>query len=447
MERGNQRTSGLLAAALLVAVAFGGWQWRQRAEAETMLAAQYQRAFYELLSQVENTEVLLAKSLVAATPQAQGIHLTDVWRQAFGAQANLNQLPLHDVSLLRTSRFLTQAGDYAYALARQAARGQGVTQEQWDQLEQLKRQAGLVAGQLQSVVADAQRGVLTWREVRRLANRRLARGSNGFRDGFERLELELTEFPTLVYDGPFSDHIEQREPKGLSGTPVSPEEAARAAREFSPVANVVSARVVGEVEGPLAAYVVRLEHEGGSSVEVHVTRRGGHVVQLFHNRDAGEPALALEEAVTRAREFLAHRGMAEFEPTWASAVQGRAVIPFVAVQEGVRLYPDLVKVTVALDDGAIVGYEALGFLMNHHERRLPEPQLTEAQARERIHPALDTAGGRLAVIPLETLDEVLTWEFPGQLDGDPYVVYINAVTGAEERILKLLPTGEGTLAL
>ncbi|MFS8544430.1 MAG: germination protein YpeB, partial [Limnochordales bacterium] len=198
------RTVGLLAVGLVAALAFGGWQWWQREQAETMLAAQYQRAFYELLSQVENTEVLLAKSLVAASPGQQVIHLTDIWRQAFGAQANLNQLPLTDISLLRTSRFLTQAGDYAYALARRAARGESVTPEQWEQLEQLKRQAGLVARQLQSVIEESRRGQLTWQEVRRLANRRLARGENRFRDGFERLELQLTEFPTLIYDGPFS---------------------------------------------------------------------------------------------------------------------------------------------------------------------------------------------------------------------------------------------------
>ncbi|HLT58373.1 MAG TPA: germination protein YpeB [Limnochordales bacterium] len=448
MEGRMGRTVGLLAVGLVAALAFGGWQWWQREQAETMLAAQYQRAFYELLSQVENTEVLLAKSLVAASPGQQVIHLTDIWRQAFGAQANLNQLPLTDISLLRTSRFLTQAGDYAYALARRAARGESVTPEQWEQLEQLKRQAGLVARQLQSVIEESRRGQLTWQEVRRLANRRLARGENRFRDGFERLELQLTEFPTLIYDGPFSDHIERRDPRGVTGSMVSREEAVRIAREFVPLRDPARVQVTGEVEGPIPAFAVRVEREGGGpAVELHVSRRGGHVVWMLDGRGAGEPALSLEQAVDRAREFLAQRGMGGFAPTWATAAQGRAVIPFVLVEDGVRIYPDLVKVTVALDDGAVLGYEALGFLMSHHQRQLPRPRLSEAEARERVHPALRTDGGRLALIPLETLEEVLTWEFPGELDGDPYVVYINALTGAEEQILKLLPTGEGTLAL
>ena len=442
------RTALLLAAALLAALAFGGWQWRQRVQAENMLTAQYQRAFYELFSQVENTEVLLAKSLVAASPRQQVLHLTDVWRQAFGAQANLNQLPLSDISLLRTSRFLTQVGDYAYALARRAARGEGVTTAQWQQLDELRRQAGAVVRQLQAVVEDSQRGPNTWREMQRLASRRVGRGANSFRDGFERLELQLTEFPTLVYDGPFSDHIERREPRGLTGEDISEARAQEVARAFAPIADPEAVRVTGQVEGPIPAYVVRVERAGGGpGIEMHVSRRGGHVVWMLDERGGGEPALSLEEAVARAREFLTERGMAEFEPTWASAAQGRAVIPFVWLQDGVRVYPDLIKVTVALSDGAVVGYEALGFLMSHQARSLPSPRLSEAEARARVHPALNTGPGRLAVIPLETLEEVLTWEFPGELDGEPYLVYINAVTGAEEQILKLLPTSEGTLAL
>ncbi len=225
------------------------------------------------------------------------------------------------------------------------------------------------------------------------------------------------------------------------------EEAVRRAREFAAAGEAATAWVTGMVEGPIPGYAVRVERAGGDAVDLHISRRGGHVVWMLAGRDVGAPRIEVTEAVERARSFLADRGMVSFEPTWATWAQGRAVIPFAYVQDGVRIYPDLVKVTVALDDGAVIGYEALGFLMSHYSRTLPEPALSENDARARLHPALTVQGGRLAVIPLETLEEVLTWEFPAELDGDPYVVYINAVTGAEEQILKLLPTGEGTLAL
>ena len=54
---------------------------------------------------------------------------------------------------------------------------------------------------------------------------------------------------------------------------------------------------------------------------------------------------------------------------------------------------------------------------------------------------------RLAVIPTETLDEVLTWEVPASYGGDRFLVYINAQTGDEEQILRIVRTSEGETTL
>ena len=43
------------------------------------------------------------------------------------------------------------------------------------------------------------------------------------------------------------------------------------------------------------------------------------------------------------------------------------------VQDGVTCYPDLIKVGISLESGALTGFEAAGYLMNHRERELPEP--------------------------------------------------------------------------
>ena len=43
--------------------------------------------------------------------------------------------------------------------------------------------------------------------------------------------------------------------------------------------------------------------------------------------------------------------------------------------------------------------------------------------------------------------ERLTYEFKAKMDGEDFLVYINALTGEEERIFKLLHTPGGTLVL
>lgn len=447
MERRWRAATIVLSVLLLASLLWGALQWSERARAESLQAAQFQRAFFELVAQVEQTQVLMAKSLVAGSDGQRVIHLTDVWRQAFGAQANLNQLPLGTISLMRTSQLLTQAGDYAYLLARRAAKGESISDEQWETLSQLQRQVGLIAEHLHDVVDTAARGGMSWREMQRLTRRRLEEGPNEFRDGFERLELQLVEFPTLIYDGPFSDHIIQREPRGLTGADIDAAQARRIAAEFLPYEVAVDdVHDRGEVEGPVDAFKVRVVRREGL-IDLDISRRGGHVVWMLDSRAVSESNISVDHAIARAAEFLADRGMSDMVATWATEVQNRVVIPFALVQDDVVVYPDLVKVTVALDNGEIIGYEALGYLMAHHERDLPSPAFTEAEARERVHPALSVGEGRLALIPLETLAEVLTWEFPADLNGDPYLVYINAVTGDEEQILKLLTTNEGTLVL
>src|SRR5690625_5281732 len=51
-------------------------------------------------------------------------------------------------------------------------------------------------------------------------------------DDFLRMDRQMAEFPTLVYDGPFSDHMDEREPQGLGEGVISAAEANTIAREF-----------------------------------------------------------------------------------------------------------------------------------------------------------------------------------------------------------------------
>lgn len=447
MERTWRRATGVLSVLLLASLVWGGWQWRERARAETWQAAQYQRALFELVAQAEQTELLLGKALAAGSDGQRVLILTDVWRQAFGAQANLNQLPLGSAVLLRTSQLFTQTGDYAYMLARRAAQGQPLSEEERATLAELRKQIGLVVQQLHEVVAAAAGGSMTWREVQRLTRRNLDDAPNSFRDGLARLENQLVEFPTLIYDGPFSDHIQQREPKGLTGPEIDLAEAQRVALRFLPYElSLDDVYDRDQADGPIPSYGLRVSRREGF-IDLDVSRQGGHVVWMLDSRRVEESRLTVEEAIQKAIAFLAERGMPDMTPTWASVVAHRVVVPFAYVQDGVVVYPDLVKVTVALDNGDVIGYEAMGYLMSHHQRDIPAPVLSEGDARERVNPALNVGEGRLAVIPLETLEEVLTWEFPAELDGESYIVYINALNGDEESILKLLSTSEGSLVL
>ena len=115
---------------LMVMGAIGIWGNTQRLanrNTEIFLDNKYQRAFFDLTDQVQSLEVLLSKSMVAADPRLDLSLLMDLRQQAAFAQSNLGQLPLVDSLATRTSKFLTQVGDYADSLARQV-RGRSLKQ-------------------------------------------------------------------------------------------------------------------------------------------------------------------------------------------------------------------------------------------------------------------------------------------------------------------------------
>src|SRR5690606_8467533 len=117
------------------------------------------------------------------------------------------------------------------------------------------------------------------------------------------------------------------------------------------------ASVVRRVDGEIEAYGVEIRPRGSEDpvFVLDVTVKGGHVVWMLDREPASETNVEIEEAVERARQFLAMRGYENMVPTYAARSDHRAVIPFVPEVDGVLIYPDLLKVSVSLETGDVAG--------------------------------------------------------------------------------------------
>ncbi len=56
------------------------------------------------------------------------------------------------------------------------------------------------------------------------------------------------------------------------------------------------------------------------------------------------------------------------EPNYYLRYDGTVLFNFVYKEQNITIYPDLVKVKVALDNGEIVGFDASTYYLNHHNR-------------------------------------------------------------------------------
>ncbi len=447
-RRNFVRAASFSTAAVLVLVGLA-WQGQAQAVAyRRLLTTGYQHSFTELTDQMEGLDTALQKGQYASSPTLLAALCAEVYSRAAAAQVALGELPYSNVELGETAAFLSKTGDYAYSLARQSVSG-GPDEEERATLEQLAATSKELSQRLDVLREQLNDHAFTLETVLE-AEKRLAAHEHGAApagSAFEAMEKEFPELPVLLYDGPFSEHLTGRAPKFLEGKPqISQEEAKEKAGAFLDRApSLFTISSVGS--GALPTYSLSLETEE-ESVWLEVSQQGGAPVTLLISRHFGVPQVSRENALTIARNFLLERNFQDMQETYTLTQGGSFTVNFAPVQNGVLCYPDLIKVTVALDTGEVTGFEASGYLTHHTERTLPSPVLSQEEARAALVPSLTVLAHQLALIPTAGEYEVLCHEFKCEApDGSHILVYVNAQTGAEEKILLLLEDENGTLVL
>lgn len=439
------------AAAFAVSVGFGVQGYARAEDYRRQLDNGYRQAFTELTTAAGELDAALEKVTYATTPALFATLCAQAYATAQAAQSALGELPYGNVELEQTAAFFAKAGDYAMAMAR-GTNGEGVcTDENRETLRGLAAAAGELSATLQELQLQLDGGALHPEDVAAVEARLAAAAEDGGQitggSAFQTVEADFPQVPTLIYDGPFSEHLSSRTPQMLEGLPqVTEEEARRAAAAFAGLrAEVFTPTSDGA--GNLPAWGFSALADGGE-LYVEITKQGGQVLQMLSSRPVGEAALSRKEGVEQAAAFLDAHGYQDMAPSYFLEGDGILTVHFAPVLDGVYCYPDLVKVGVALDNGDVVSFEAHGYLMNHGAREPAAPAVSADEAAERVDPSLTVLSRQLALIPTGGEYEVLCHEFKCQnADGGHVLVYVNAATGQQERILLLLEDENGTLVI
>lgn len=452
----------VLALALVGACIYGAEQSARAETLERSVQSSYRQAFLELNDNINDMQVSLKKLMVVSSPKQHVLLLDDVWRLSGAAEANLAGLPVSHPDAEAFNRFVVQTGDYARSLTTRILSGAVLQQEDREQLAALYEASVQTARELERRLqeedfplealtgdgfylaseADAQQDG---------TNAGPGGGSNagpGEGGGSQQEdEGSITNYPTLIYDGPFSESTEKAEPRGLPEGEIDESAALQAAARY--VGG--SLQIEDTADGSIPTYEIAGTDADGRSVELAVTRQGGQVLWMMAEVQGGAEGVPeeSESAAMRdaAKAYLDARGYEGMEATYAQFYSGVGVFNFASVQGGVILYADLVKVYVERQSGKIVGVDAYNYLFNHTDRQLPMSAVTEDEARERVSESLEILSVRLALIPKTATTETLCYEFKGRLNDADFIVYINAVTGDEEEIFEIINSDEGQLVV
>jgi len=434
----------------LIAV-WGMYQLKSEMEFHQKTENQYNRAFFETVEYVQNVETLMAKSMIANTREQGIINLSEVWRQANLAQANLGQLPISQLALENTAKFLTQISDFSYSLVKQNLNGGKITQKQMDDMKTLYDYSEKMSNNLNQLQAELGQGRIKWGELVKKGTPIFNSSSKNFTTKqFENLEKDFKEFPSLIYDGPFSDGLRNQQPMGLTGDNIKQSQAKEAAVKFIGIDKVKDIKPMGTTEGTIKTFNFQAGLKSSpamDSVVIGISKKGGHPLLYIFNKKIERESVNVEQAKAAAKKFLESRGFNNMEETYYLKEDGVATINFAYSEKGVTIYPDLIKVKVALDDGEIVGFESKAYLTSHRERKIGNPKITQEQAKKIINPKLKVFSSGLAIIPTPGRAEKLTYEFKGKVEGRDFIVYVNADTGKEEQILLIINTPNGILTM
>lgn len=439
------RITSFAIAILAVLSIFGFTNWKRAQAAERKLEYQYLKSIDDLGNYLDNIQNALTKTMYAGTEQTMTNLTSKLWRESGFAKECLAALPISTLNLEATYKYLSQLGDYAVSLSKKMSSGGTITEEERQNLVQMKEYASEFLQQV-LITQDAIRtGSISFQEVSDDAKGVVAATNTNshFSDGFAEFEEGFTSYPTLIYDGPFSDHILQKEPEMIKNLPeISKEEA----RQYAAKACGLSAEQLQDdtdEEGNMPSYCFT-----GENINLAVTKKGGLLSYYIKNRTVETQEKSAEECIYIAESYLETLGIPTMKYTYYEIDNNVITVNFAHVEGDVTCYTDLAKVSVAMDNAEIVRYDARGYITNHLTRTDLIPKISREEAQQSLSPMLNVKQVQTVLIPSEGLNEVLTYEFDCYSEQDEHVlVYINAETGQEQQILILYTDENGTLTL
>jgi len=428
---------------IVAGVALFSYQAKVSADYKTRLDAQYTRAFDDLTEYVSTIETSLFKCAAVTEPKSVVRLANDIYAKAASASTCLGQLPLSDTNLENTAKFLSQVGDFTYMLALSYMDTPVVTPQQRQTMLDLSRYAVTLESGLYDMQQRLYSGAVSFGTPS---------GNHGdaLAGDMEQLEAQFQDYPSLIYDGPFSDHVQDKEPLFLqNANDISMEDARARLATFLDPSFLSDVSYDGEVGGRLPTYMFSARPKGqdGRVITVQITKKGGMLLQILDNRSVSTQNIEMDAAKNNANRYLESIGISSMRDSYFEIKDNIATINFAYASQDVLYYPDLVKVRVAMDNGEILGMEAGGYIANHADRVFPAPKIPAEDAQKRLSPALFVENVQLAVIPRDTQDEAFCWEFKCKMEDHTFLIYLNTETGAEEDVLMLLETDGGMLTI
>lgn len=405
----------------------------------TKLENIYQSNFYSLLDSVNNLENKLSKTINSNASSYQRKTLLEASQNASEAQIAVASLPLKDNDIQDTVKLVNQVGGYTQVLADKLI-DENMTNEDRQTLSEVHQSILSLKNQLNDFARKIENDYSILN-----ASLSLVDDGNVFAQNLSSLKEQNVEYPTMIYDGPFSDSVTNVAVKGIKGNKISKDEAKnKLLKNFKTASSV---EYEGETNGRFETYNFRVTNTDDEMMFVQVSQIEGNILTISGAGKDGEASVDRAGAREIALSFAEENGIKGATVVWTDTIKNDIYFNIAPTQSGIILYPDLVKVKVNAVSGSVVGYDATPYFTNHTARELDKGSLSLSTAKGKVPPEFEIINARVVLSPLDYNREVVCVEVEAEKDESTYYFYFNSSNGDLENVLKVINTDDGNLLM
>lgn len=401
----------------------------------------YRSEYFKLLDSVLDIETDLSKMKVASTDAMQTELMVDTAINAELAGQSLNALAQGEYQLEATIKFCNQIQDFAKYIIKKIDYDEPLTDEDYATIDELYDAALELGKRLNSMQGNMQTDGYYFVEA--------VGDEDPFEDIVSGVDGSAVNYPSLIYDGPFSDGLEDPEPHALQGEEVTKEEAAEKVVGYLDEYEVTNVTLVSECTGYFECYLFSFDTEDGKSGSVQISKTGGHLVMFDVYEKMVMPTFSVEEGVEVAEQYCRDHGYDNMTAVWSTVSESELFVNLCYEYDGIIMYPDMIKIKVSLQTGKVIGFESLEYIYNHNREDEVDytVTVTEEEAISGYKEDFEIVNVRLAVIPVGSGKERLCYEIYGEYDSNRYFIYVDAEKGYELEVMQVIDSDDGELLM
>ena len=378
----------------------------------------------EFTRSIDNITLSLERIGALGKNAELGVEAEELYEMIQSAKENFGRLSLK-AEAKNLEKFLSQAENFALSLTKKAILSEDIADTDLVNLQSLTLSANEISGILSYENEENSKDNLHLKIEDKISlveeNVLIKENALIYKDDVEK-SIEV------IYEPPFSSVIEDGNFTYLAGMSEISEYTAKNIIAQILGEKVYESEYVGESDASSGLYIFET-----GNMSFCATKRGGKLAYLLERREAAEKTLGYNECLLKAEEFLLKADFKGMKATHYSFKDNVYNINFVYRDGQTLCYGDLIKISIAADNGEVILFDSRGFLANNKSRAFKTAEFSKAEAQNKIRADLKIESSAVVLLPNDEKSRCYEF-FCTDSKGRKLFIYINVDNLEEEGI-------------